>query len=92
MITHVFAVLDKQVAAYGPPFFARSLGEAKRSFIDACSPGQNTSFIKFPADYDLYYLGRFDDNTGRFEMEAEHPMRCMSALEAVAIVESSPPH
>lgn len=57
------AVFDSKVGAYSPPFFVKTKGEAIRSFTDACRDDK-VPFAKHPADYRLFFLGEFDDNSG----------------------------
>lgn len=62
-----FVIYDSKVEAYNSPFFQRSTGEAMRSFEAACSDaGSNIS--KWPADYTLFEIGEYDDQSGVFEM------------------------
>lgn len=79
MILQVWCVRDKAVGAYMAPFYARSRGEALRSFMDASADANR--FAKHAPDYDLYYLGTFDDATGLFVQGADNPERVMNALE-----------
>lgn len=81
MQLHVFSVLDKAVGAYLAPFFARSKGEAIRSFTDACHD-EKSLFHQHGTDYVLMYLGEFDDNSGLFR--TGEPERLLGAFEAVA--------
>lgn len=78
MIMLAFAVHDKAVGAFLPLFFARSKGEAIRSFSTAVTQ-QDHQFAKNSGDYTLYHLGEFDDGNGHFE--AVDPQRVLSALE-----------
>lgn len=81
MIVLVFAVRDKAVEAFMPPFFARSKGEAVRSFMTACTDN-NGPFVKFLGDYELYHIGAFNDGNG--SLESIGPDRIMSGLEVSA--------
>lgn len=82
MKLYVCAVLDKAVGAYTQPFYARSRGEALRSFLDACQE-EKSQFRRHADDYVLMMLGSFDDNTGRFD--TIEPLRLVSALECVMV-------
>lgn len=82
---HVFAVYDKAVGAYMPPFFARSRGEAMRSFMHACA-SKDQVFAQSPGDYTLFFLAVFDDAAGTFDVP-DTPERCMSAQEAIAVLQ-----
>lgn len=62
----VFAVFDTKVALFAQPFFARNQAAAMRMFNDACSD-PSTTLSKHPADFHLYHLGSFDEETGYLE-------------------------
>lgn len=73
-----FSVFDKAVNAFMPPFFARSAGEALRSFTDlANDPKTNVGL--HPSDFVLFACGEFDDGAGMF-VQAE-PRRLVGAYE-----------
>lgn len=57
----VCAVKDKVVGCFMQPFFARSIGEAQRSFGDAVADPK-MDFGKHPDDYELFELGTWDDS------------------------------
>jgi len=75
----VFSVYDSKVGAYANPFYVRTRGEAVRSFSDACGD-DNMPFKKHPADYILFFLGTFDESTGRL-LGVEAPDRVIGADE-----------
>lgn len=81
MILQVYAVFDKAVGAYLPPFYTRSKGEALRSFSDACNDGKS-NFTRYPNDYTLFHLGVYDDAGGNFQ--TFDPVRVISAVECLA--------
>lgn len=84
MKLHVYSVFDKAVGAYLQPFYARSNGEALRSFTEACNNGDSV-FSKHALDYTLVRLGEFDDNSGVFN--TVEPQRVVSATEVIVPVE-----
>lgn len=70
----ICCVFDSAVGAFGRPHFVRSRGESLRAFQDEVNR-EPTKEIPNPlfshsTDYQLYYLGTFDDNTGKFTMPA----------------------
>lgn len=73
-----FSVHDKAVGAFLPLFFARSVGEAIRTFTQAATNGEH-QFNKFKGDYDLYKVGEWDDLTGIFTSSG--PDRVIGGLE-----------
>lgn len=61
----VVSVFDRKLAAYGQPWFVPAVGAAIRAFGDEIN-GDGPA-AKHPGDYDLYELGLFDEDTGKFE-------------------------
>lgn len=80
MRTKYFSVYDKPVGAFLPPFAARTVGEAERMFSTACSDPSH-QFAKHSADYTMFYVGEFDDNSGIFH--PCEPQRLLSAIECL---------
>ena len=62
----IYAVHDSKAEAYLQPYFAATAGIAVRSFVD-CVSDSNHPFGKNPEDYTLFYLGEFDDVTGKLD-------------------------
>lgn len=67
---HIYAVKDLAVQAFGQPFFVRAKGEAIRSFQDEANSTTGQSAIaKHPEDYELYFVGNYDEQTGTIHSE-----------------------
>lgn len=66
MILRVFSVRDTAADAFMPPFFERATGAALRAFEAAVNDPQHV-FHRSPADFILYEIGHFDDDTGSLE-------------------------
>lgn len=62
----MFSIRDSKGAIYNQPMFARSHGEAERAFQ---TEAQNTNSMinKFPEDFDLFFIGTYDDQTGKVD-------------------------
>lgn len=71
MILKVFAVYDSAGQAYIPPWYVPTTGLAIRSFTTAAN-NPDHDFCKHGADYTLFEIGTFDDNTGRIDMYAAY--------------------
>lgn len=76
----VIAVRDGAVQSFMQPSFCNHTGAAVRAFIDHCRDPQ-TDFHKHPEDYELYQVGEFDDQTGKFT-DAD-PIRLSRAVDHV---------
>lgn len=64
MIINAYTIYDAKSLTYSPPFYAAAHGQACRNVMDACSD-PNTSLARHPADYQLFCIGRFDDQRGQ---------------------------
>lgn len=76
----LFSVHDSAVGAFLPVFFARSKGEAIRSFSQALDDPKH-QFAQSRGDYALFQLGTFDDQNGEVSQAQGEPLRVISALE-----------
>lgn len=68
MVTCVFAVWDVTAGFFSPPFVQQNKAMAMRSFEMAANDPA-TMIAKFPAQFQLFQLGTFDDSTGDFERD-----------------------
>lgn len=66
MIQKVFAVRDGKAEAFLQPFYSINAGSATRAFDDTINATDGNQLAKHPADYVLYELASFDDNSGEF--------------------------
>lgn len=66
MVRFVVSVYDRALDAFGQPWFVPAIGGAIRAFGDEVN--RSDSAMKGHADdYDLFQLGTFDEDTGKFE-------------------------
>jgi len=66
MILKIFTIKDSKAEIYMQPFFQKTIGEAERSFT-TLAQDQKSTVSMYPEDYDLYYLGEMDDQTGKIQ-------------------------
>lgn len=59
----IVAILDDGIGSFMRPICTRSNGEAIRSFIDEVNR-PDSDMGKHAADYTLYEIGAFDEETG----------------------------
>lgn len=62
MVNGIYSIYDKATKIYAQPFYAQSDEVALR--IVRGSFSLQSQLVLYPADYDLIYLGTFDDATG----------------------------
>lgn len=63
MLQKVFTIHDSKAAAFLPPFFMTTSGQAVRAIIDCASDPQH-NFARHPSDFTLFQIGEYDDSTG----------------------------
>lgn len=83
----VMAVRDAKAEAFMQPFFAPTHGVAERSFVEALKSPE-TPMGKYPEDFALWCLGKFDEVSGVLVPEAQPVMmvtgsQFMGALKMV---------
>lgn len=59
----MFSIRDSKAEIFNPPFFSKSHGEAERNFT-ALVRDNKSQLNQFPEDFDLYFVGHYDDQTG----------------------------
>lgn len=65
MIKKVFSIRDSQTSIYNLPFFQHTHGEAERT-VRSMLEDKRTMPAQFPDHFDLFFLGEFDDDSGKF--------------------------
>lgn len=74
----IIAVRDRAADVFGVPQFVVNLGGAIRSFGDEVkrphSEERPNQFNLHPDDFELYFLGEFEDETAVFTMEERPKM------------------
>lgn len=77
----MFSIFDAKAGSFAQPFFAFNEAVAQRNVAIAVRDG--TSLLaKFPADYQLYLVGEFDDGTGEVT-----PMRPVVVCNLISLRE-----
>lgn len=66
MTLKVFAIRDSKGEFFTPPFYKKTAGEAERDFHQLVNDA-NSMVHKYPEDYDLYYIGEFNDQDGKIK-------------------------
>lgn len=67
MITKIFSIYDSKAENFNLPVYLQSSGLAIRTFSDSVQD-PNSPFAKHPADYTLFELGTYDDQTSTFDI------------------------
>jgi len=66
MILKAFCLLDTKVSAFATPFFMPHIGNAVRACAEL-GQDMTTTVGRHPADFHLYEIGTYDDQTGLME-------------------------
>lgn len=82
MITKMYSTYDKAVKAFMPIFFARSHGEALRSFTDVINDEKH-QMSRHLHDYTLFYMGDFDDDNGAITSPTAGPDPLITGTECL---------
>lgn len=75
----MYAVYDNKVEYWQSPMFVRHGQDAMRFFVSACKY-EDTMMREFPSQFDLYFLGYFNDQDGVFEPHLP-PQKVMSGRD-----------
>jgi len=67
MLQKIFAIYDSKAESFTNPVYLNSTGLAVRTFSDSVQDPESP-FSKHPADYTLFELGTYDDNTAEFKL------------------------
>lgn len=60
----IFSIFDSKAKFYGPIFMKDQVGEAERDFSIAVNDPKSGLLHQFPEDFDLFWLGEYDNQTG----------------------------
>ena len=79
MVLKVYSIYDQKTGVYDRPFLQHTHGEAERNFKQLVND-EKSQVNKFPEDYDLYYLGEYDNNTGKYQT-LDSPQHLIKAVQ-----------
>lgn len=64
MMLKIYSIRDSKTQTFNTPFYQKTHGEAERNFSKAVTDSK-TTISQYPEDFDLYYLGEYNDNEGK---------------------------
>lgn len=82
MILRAYSVRDSKANMYNIPYFAKSEGEATRTF-DKLRHDPQSIVCSYPDDFDLFYIGDYDDQEGTLK-PLPTPMHIVKAAHLAA--------
>jgi len=77
----MFSIRDKKAGVFIGPFFVRHEVDAVRRCVSALQD-EKTTLAQYPEDYDLVFLGDFNDETGNMNQEGMALISTFIALKA----------
>lgn len=83
MLLKAYSLRDAKAEIFSPPFYKKTHGEAERDFTTLARDEKSTVY-QYPDDYDLYYIGIYDDNTGSFK-SLDTPQHIIKAIQCKEI-------
>lgn len=86
MVLKAYSIRDSKGEVYHNPFYKHTHGEAERDFTTAVNDSNpNNNFAMYPEDFDLYYLGDYDNITGKFEAlpSPQHIVKAVNVKKSV---------
>lgn len=75
----VYSIRDAKGEIFNFPFYKKTHGEAERDFTTLVNDPKSTVF-NFPEDFDLYYLGSYDDVSGKL-ITLDTPQHIVKAVQ-----------
>lgn len=86
MIYCICAIFDSAVQSFGRPVFVPANGAATRSFYDEINhPDGKSDLAKHPDDFELYFMGTFDDQTATWKMNEPQLLARGKDVRALAL-------
>lgn len=83
MISDVYSIRDVKASVFSAPMLSASEGTMRRSVVDVLA-NKDHPYSRHPEDYVLYFLGRFDDNSGMFDLE-DTPVSLVCLQDLVSV-------
>jgi len=75
----IYCIRDAKAEIFGYPFYKKTHGEAERDFNTLVNDQKSTVF-QFPDDFDLYYMGDYNDDSGQFK-PLDTPQHIVKAVQ-----------
>lgn len=85
LVLKMYSVRDSKTEVFNSPFFNHTHGEAERNFRTLVNDEKSQPGM-YPQDYDLYYLGEYDDQTGKL-VPLDSPQHIIQAIHLVKKVQ-----
>lgn len=86
MLLKIYSIRDAKAENFNPPFYAQTHGIAERNFRQLVND-EKSQVNKYPTDFDLYYIGEFDDNSGKIQSldTPQHQIKAVQLVEQPSV-------
>lgn len=81
MMLKAYSIRDAKAETFQQPFYKHTHGEAERDFT-AVTRDPKTTLHQFPEDFDLYHIGVFDTDSGKFQ-SLDTPQHILKAISVI---------
>lgn len=81
MKLQAYSIHDQKSGKFHLPIYKHTHGEAEREFKSIVNDDKST-LNKYPTDFDLYHIGEYDDNSGKFA-PLDTPYHLVKAIQLV---------
>jgi len=85
----LFSIYDRKAKIYLQPFTMKNETEALRSFMRLVTDDKS-QIKQFPEDYELTFIGDWDEKSGDVIVSQPKPVLLMTASNAVALMSKGP--
>jgi len=75
----IYSIRDAKAGIFHNPWMKNTHGEAERDFTEL-TKDEKSMVSKYPEDFDLYFLGSYDNVTGKLE-PLDTPQHVSKAIE-----------
>lgn len=75
----LYSVKDNKVGVFQKPFTCRNDAEASRTLHSACQDPE-IQLSRYPEDFDLYFLGTYNEYTGKLTQTSDDPRFVVGAI------------
>lgn len=78
----IYSIRDAKGEIFNQPFYKKTHGEAERDFQTLCKDEKSMPH-QYPEDFDLYFLGHYDDQTGKIQ-SLDTPQHITKAVNVIS--------
>lgn len=75
----IYSIRDAKGEVFNSPFYKKTHGEAERDFKTLVNDDKSV-VNKYPDDFDLYYLGTYEDVSGKL-IALDTPQHILKAVQ-----------